>query len=148
VSDTEAAPPIRRVAGRYRVERLAGRGGAAAVYQARDEVLGRTVAIKLFPPGVAPSEVHRRQQEVQTLAGLNHPGLVTVYDAGSDRDQIFIAMEHVDGEPLRTWLQTAHPWREILDVFASVQMPRFPDQVALALKLPGSDHIPVLAEIA
>ncbi len=99
VSDTEAALPI-RVAGRYRVERLAGRGGAAAVYQARDEVLGRTVAVKLFPPGVAPAEAHRRQQEVQTLAGLNHPGLVTVYDAGEEDGRVFLVMQFVDGDTL------------------------------------------------
>jgi tRNA A-37 threonylcarbamoyl transferase component Bud32 len=89
--------------GRYRVESLIGRGGMANVYRATDEVLHRGVAVKLF--GDASDDVAhsaRAATEVHLLAALNHPSLVTLYDARVDGDQdAFLVMELVDGPTLR-----------------------------------------------
>ncbi|WP_024288468.1 serine/threonine-protein kinase [Cellulomonas sp. KRMCY2] len=93
--------------GRYRIDEFLGQGGMATVYRAHDELLGRDVAIKLFPatPDVAESERH--QAEMRLLARLSHPGLVTLHDAGSalaggHLPQTYLVMELVDGPTLAT----------------------------------------------
>jgi hypothetical protein len=86
--------------GRYTLGDLIGRGGAAEVFRARDELLGRDVAVKLFPAGVGEADESRRQREVQTLAGMNHPGLVTIYDVGQERDRAYFVMQLIEGESL------------------------------------------------
>jgi hypothetical protein len=87
-------------AGRYTLGDLIGRGGAAEVYRARDELLGRDVAVKLFPAGVGEADESRRQREVQTLAGMNHPGLVTIYDVGQEGSRAYFVMQLIEGESL------------------------------------------------
>ena len=92
---------------RYRTTELIGSGGAASVYRAVDENLGREVAVKLFSAGVHGDDETRRQQtEMQLLATLNHPGLVTLLDAGVNIDDdgkasSYLVMELVDGPDLR-----------------------------------------------
>ncbi|WP_440694599.1 serine/threonine-protein kinase [Clavibacter nebraskensis] len=93
------------LAGRYRISGLLGRGGMATVYRAADETLGREVAVKVFATDSAdPGEVERQEGEVRMLAGLSHPGLVTLFDVGddvvADRVLAFIVMEIVDGTTL------------------------------------------------
>ncbi len=90
-------------AGRYRIEGRLGRGGMAVVYLARDEELDRPVAIKLLAEAVAddPSFRDRFLREARLAAGLAHPNVVTVYDAGEDAGRPFIVMEFVEGETLR-----------------------------------------------
>ena len=100
MSSTEAGPPPTVGGGRYTLGDLIGRGGAAEVYRARDELLGRDVAVKLFPAGVGEADESRRQREVQTLAGMNHPGLVTIYDVGQERDRAYFVMQLIEGESL------------------------------------------------
>lgn len=93
--------------GRFRIESLLGRGGMATVYLATDESLGRTVAVKVFRRDLADGDDIRRQQdEIQLLASLNHPGLVTLFDAAvdDDRGSAFLVMELVTGNDLRTRL--------------------------------------------
>jgi eukaryotic-like serine/threonine-protein kinase len=87
--------------GRYTLEALVGRGGMADVYRATDQLLRRTVAVKLLRD-VSASESDRRRfaAEAQTLAQLNHPGLVTVLDAGSADDRPYLVMELIDGPSL------------------------------------------------
>lgn len=98
--------------GRYRAENLLGTGGGASVYQASDESLGRDVAIKMFAPATADDDDYRRQHtEMQLLATLNHPGLVTLHDAGLHKDETgaiasYLVMELVDGADLRQWLKS------------------------------------------
>jgi eukaryotic-like serine/threonine-protein kinase len=81
-----------------------GEGGMGAVYRARDERLGRTLAIKtLRAEGAASAELRQRLlQEAQAASALNHPNIVTVYDIGREEGAglDFIAMEYIDGEPL------------------------------------------------
>src|SRR5690554_6776129 len=95
------------LADRFRVSALIGRGGMATVYRAEDEALGRTVALKVISGDLADGEdLQRQQDEIQLLATLNHPGLVTLFDAATDAEgQAFLVMELVDGTDLHTRLR-------------------------------------------
>jgi serine/threonine protein kinase len=93
----------RLLAGRYRLGALAGQGGAATVHEAVDIVLGRRVAVKLYE-AVDPLGRYRFASEARLLAGLAHPGLVTVYDVSLDGDRPFLVMRLVDGPSLRDLL--------------------------------------------
>jgi predicted Ser/Thr protein kinase len=86
-----------RLGRRYEVQRLLGRGGMADVYAARDTVLGRAVAVKVLRD---TANRDRFESEARTLAGLAHPGLVTVLDAGITDDQPWLVMELIDGATL------------------------------------------------
>jgi eukaryotic-like serine/threonine-protein kinase len=88
---------------RYQLRRLLGRGGMGQVYLAQDMVLGRSVAVKVFRPGIGSlRDGKRQQQEAELLASLDHPGLVTVFDAGFDAEEqlAFLVMEFVEGPTL------------------------------------------------
>lgn len=92
--------PERLIGGRYRTERLLGRGGTAAVWCATDEALGRQVALKLVTSS-GGEDTGRVGDEARLLARLSHPGLVPVYDAGTDQaGRPWVVMELVDGETL------------------------------------------------
>ncbi|QES09529.1 serine/threonine protein kinase [Streptomyces venezuelae] len=88
------------VAGRYRLDGLLGRGGAADVYEAVDLRLRRHVAVKVFRGGDARTEEHS-DNEGRLLAQLRHPGLVTLFDSGRDEGRPFLVMELVRGTTLR-----------------------------------------------
>jgi eukaryotic-like serine/threonine-protein kinase len=117
----EANAPIALPAvlqGRYRIGPVIGRGGASTVYRARDVLLGRDVAVKVFTTRAVSAEDLRTQEgEARMLGGLNHPGLVTLLDAGVDvtdpgAPQVFLVMEHLPHADLRERLRlgtlTAH----------------------------------------
>ncbi|GAW51191.1 MULTISPECIES: serine/threonine-protein kinase [unclassified Nocardioides] len=90
------------IAGRYRVERAAGRGGMGTVWLCRDEVLGRDVAVKevgVFP-GESVPDLARALREARSSAVLNHPHVVSVYDVVEADDQIWLVMEFVPGTTL------------------------------------------------
>ncbi len=93
---------------RYELERQIGRGGMADVWLARDELLGRRVAVKILHSEFArdPSFVERFRREAQSAANLNHPNIVAVYDWGEEGDTYFIVMEYVEGQSLRDVLRT------------------------------------------
>lgn len=88
-----------RLVGRYEVLRLIARGGMGDVYEARDEVLQRSVAVKVFR-GTAPTDRSRFDAEIKALATLNHPNLVHVFDAGEHDGDGFIVLELIDGPTL------------------------------------------------
>ncbi len=96
------------IGGRYRLGEVVGRGGMSTVYCARDENLGRDVALKLFVPQASDAdELKRQEAEIQLLATLNHPSLVTLFDAGidtrlADEPRPFLTMELVEGQDLRS----------------------------------------------
>lgn len=94
--------------GRYQVQDKIGAGGMASVYRGRDEVLGRTVAIKTMLPQYAadPSFAARFKQEAQAAAALQSPYIVSVYDWGKDGDIYFIVMEYLRGTDLKTGIRT------------------------------------------
>ena len=87
--------------GRYVLDGPLGRGGMGIVYLARDELLGRRVAVKLLDSDAAPAT--QLLQEAQALARLAHPNVVTVHEAGEHAGRIFLAMEFVAGDTLRAW---------------------------------------------
>ena len=88
--------------GRYRLGDMIGTGGMADVFEAKDERLSRKVAVKILRSDLAkdPSFVTRFRKEALAAAGLNHPGIVAVYDSGEDPAP-YIVMELVSGHTLR-----------------------------------------------
>jgi eukaryotic-like serine/threonine-protein kinase len=115
------------VGGRYRLGEVIGRGGMSSVYRARDENLGRDVALKLFAPQAPEADGLKRQEaEIQLLATLNHPSLVTLFDAGADaripdEPRPFLTMELVDGQDLRSRIRhSAVPLDELAVIGAGV----------------------------
>lgn len=94
--------PPEIIAGRYHVERAIGRGGMGTVWQCRDEVLGRDVAVKqvgLMPGETAP-DLARALREARSSAALNHPHVVSVFDAVEADRHIWLVMEYVPGSTL------------------------------------------------
>ncbi len=89
------------IAGRYELAEVLGRGGMADVHRATDRVLHREVAVKLLRD-TAPSETDRLRftAEARTLAGLSHPSIVLILDAGISTEQPFLVMELLDGPTL------------------------------------------------
>jgi eukaryotic-like serine/threonine-protein kinase len=126
---------LRMLSGRYEVRELLGRGGMAEVHEGMDTRLGRRVAIKLLRSDLArdPSFHARLKREAQSAAGLNHPGIVAVYDSGEETGEIggsvvhvpFIVMEYIEGQTLRQVLgdHGTLTVREALDVTAGVLAP-------------------------
>ena len=92
---------------RYIVGPMIGTGGMADVYSAHDDRLNREVAIKILRSDLArdPAFVARFRKEALAAAGLNHPGIVAVYDSGEDGTDSYIVMELVKGQTLREILQ-------------------------------------------
>ncbi len=86
--------------GRYLLGPLLGTGGAAEVFQAHDQVVDRSVAVKVFLSGGAATDVRRQRREICTLAGFSHPGLVLVYDAGELNGRAYFVMQMVEGHTL------------------------------------------------
>jgi serine/threonine-protein kinase len=88
------------LAGRYRVIRRLGRGGSGTVYLARDERLGREVAVKRLHAD-SPDDVARRfEREARLGASLNHPNVVAVFDIETDDEGVLIVQEYVEGTTL------------------------------------------------
>jgi serine/threonine-protein kinase len=112
------------LAGRFRIDRLLGRGGMSSVWQAYDEELGRPVAIKLLHARRLESadSVDRFEREARTLALLAHPGIVTVIDRGETDGRPFIVCELVDGRDLheRISLEGRLPIAEALAIAVQV----------------------------
>ncbi|MFJ8430928.1 serine/threonine-protein kinase [Kitasatospora sp. NPDC094019] len=115
--DSALAPPSlpaglvgRRVAG-YRLEAEIGRGGMAVVYRAKDLRLGRTVAVKLLAPELARNEVFRRRfiHESQVAAGIDHPHIIPVFEAGEADGILFLAMRYVERGDLRGLISRGGP---------------------------------------
>ncbi|MGW4470965.1 serine/threonine-protein kinase [Nonomuraea sp. NPDC004354] len=99
--------PGTRLSGRYRLLSRLGGGGMGEVWRADDDVLGRTVAVKVLLPALMedPRFAQRFQNEARAMATLTHPGVVDVYDYGTcelgdGRRVSFLVMEYVDGESL------------------------------------------------
>jgi serine/threonine-protein kinase len=94
------------VAGRYRLAEAIGQGGMGSVWRARDEVLGREVAVKLLGGALVGGEATRERfrREAYALARLSHPRIAAVYDYHEDVDRAVIVMELLIGPTLTVWL--------------------------------------------
>ncbi|HTS15735.1 MAG TPA: Stk1 family PASTA domain-containing Ser/Thr kinase, partial [Candidatus Sulfotelmatobacter sp.] len=92
---------------RYQLEEEIAAGGMATIWRARDEQLGREVAIKILHPeyGRDAAFVARFRQEATAVAGLSHPNIVSVFDLGTDEAGPYIVMEYVDGQDLAAILR-------------------------------------------
>jgi tetratricopeptide (TPR) repeat protein len=106
--------------GRYQILGAVGRGGMGEVYAAYHPDLDRRIALKVVQSadGGGSEGRGRLLREARAIARLSHPNVVTVHDAGTFGDRVFIAMELINGATIDDWLR-AEPrsWREILDVF-------------------------------
>lgn len=127
-ADGTAARPDRSTLGRYRIERELGRGAMGAVYLGRDPKIGRLVAIKTMAlsrefAGDALVEARERFfREAETAGRLQHPDIVTIFDAGEDQDLAYIAMEYLKGDDLQAFTQAPKllPVTTVLNVVARV----------------------------
>ena len=90
----------------YRIHSPLGAGGMGEVYRARDDRLGRNVAIKVLPADFAKDEdrLRRFEQEARATSALNHPNILTVYDIGTHEGSPYIVAELLEGEELRAQL--------------------------------------------
>jgi serine/threonine protein kinase/tetratricopeptide (TPR) repeat protein len=104
--------------GPYEILSPIGAGGMGEVYRARDTRLGREVAIKVLPAALAsdPERLKRFEREARSASALNHPNIVTIYDIGSADSVSYIAMELVNGQPLRALLDGPLPVRRLLQI--------------------------------
>ncbi|GMV38983.1 MAG: hypothetical protein AMXMBFR64_06990 [Myxococcales bacterium] len=100
--------------GRFVVERELGRGGMGVVYLAQDPLLGRPVAVKLLANQGGGTEGRARLlREAQALARLQHPNVVAVHDVGEHEGHVYLAMEYLAGETLKSW-HKGRPAREVI----------------------------------
>ncbi len=90
------------LAGRYQLERELGKGGMGRVLVARDEKLGRRVAVKVVTAAHDPARVRRFEQEARTAGALEHPNVLAVYDLGEQDGVPFLVTELLEGHTLRT----------------------------------------------
>jgi serine/threonine protein kinase/Tfp pilus assembly protein PilF len=97
---------VGKVIGHYQIESLIGVGGMGEVYLARDERLGRKVALKLLPERLTVDETQlsRFKTEARSASALNHPNILTVYEIGAEGNRQFIATEFIEGMTLRASL--------------------------------------------
>jgi serine/threonine protein kinase len=114
--------------GRYQIERELGRGAMGAVYLGRDPKIGRHVAIKtlaLSREFAGDELVEARERffrEAETAGRLQHPDIVTIFDAGEERELAYIAMEYLKGDNLQAYTQPAKllPVPSVLQIVARV----------------------------
>ncbi|MEX1097658.1 MAG: serine/threonine-protein kinase [Planctomycetales bacterium] len=101
-----APPELPAEFGRYRVERLLGRGAMGAVFLARDTQLGRAVALKVpsFGDGAPAGSVQRFLREARAAATLAHPNICPIHDVGEQAGIQFISMGYVEGRPLADYI--------------------------------------------
>jgi eukaryotic-like serine/threonine-protein kinase len=99
--------------GRYVIESEIGRGAMGVVFKATDSVLQRTVAVKTVNMALEREHADKYEarfyQEARAAGGLNHPNIVTVYDAGKAGDVVYMAMEYIQGVELRTLFTEGQP---------------------------------------
>ncbi|WP_323137283.1 MULTISPECIES: protein kinase [unclassified Streptomyces] len=118
----------RMVAGRYELSTIIGQGGMGQVWTGYDQRLDRRVAVKLLrpdhmAPATAADEMRRRfVRECRVTAQVTHPGLVTVHDAGSDGDDLYLVMQYVEGADLADHLaeHDPYPWEWAVSVAAQL----------------------------
>jgi hypothetical protein len=112
VSEGGPTPPPSRLGDRYELGAVLGQGGMAVVRRGVDLRLGRTVAVKMLRGDLteSPAFQARFRREARAAAGLDHPAIVSVYDAGEDTvdgvTALYIVMEYVDGQTLRDLVRT------------------------------------------
>lgn len=94
--------------GKYKLLELIGRGAMGVVFKAEQPGMRRVVALKVMSQSLLdkPNAVDRFRREIRAAATLDHPNIVTAYDADSVDGRYYLVMEYVDGPDLKTWLRT------------------------------------------
>ena len=102
---------LEQLSERYRLEETVAAGGMGTVFRARDEVLDRTVAVKLLKETLATddSAVERFKREARIAGSLAHPGIAQIFDFGQEDGRPFIVMEFLEGNDLHTTISTKGP---------------------------------------
>jgi serine/threonine protein kinase len=109
--------------GPYEIQAAIGAGGMGEVYRARDTRLDRTVAIKVLPDSFARDEdrLRRFQQEARTVAALNHPNILALFDVGTHEGSPYLVSELLEGHTLRERLMDGPiPARKAVELLAQV----------------------------
>jgi serine/threonine protein kinase len=108
--------------GQYTIEAAIGTGGMGVVFRAIDTKLGRRVAIKFLSDDLADVTARRRfQREAQMASSLNHPHILTVYDAGEFGGRQYLVTEFVAGGTLRGWCgQRSRSWQEVAQILTGI----------------------------
>ncbi len=118
--------PSLQIGERYTIMRMIGRGGMGSVYEAFDKSLGRKVAIKvlradLIEPDRREEHSARLLREARLLAAVYHPNVLNVYDVGVWNEQVFMAIQYIEGTTLGEWIRSSSPdWRNILEIYLKV----------------------------
>src|SRR5215211_6434322 len=107
MADKTDDPRIGKVIAGYRIEERVGRGGMGVVYRAEHLNLRRRAAIKIIAPDLAESDGFRERftREARIAAALQHPNIVTVYDAGEADGLLYLAMQYIEGSDLASVLR-------------------------------------------
>ena len=118
MADTTTDPHLGRVVAGYRIEERIGRGGMGLVYRAEHLNLRRRAAIKIIAPELAEASGFRERfnREARIAAALQHPNIVTVYDAGEESGLLYLAMQYIEGSDLSAVLRSQgrlRPYRAI-----------------------------------
>jgi serine/threonine protein kinase len=118
MADTTTDPHLGRVVAGYRIEERIGRGGMGLVYRAEHLNLRRRAAIKIIAPDLAEASGFRERfnREARIAAALQHPNIVTVYDAGEEDGLLYLAMQYIEGSDLAAVLRSQgrlRPYRAI-----------------------------------
>jgi serine/threonine protein kinase len=92
-----ALPAVGQRIAQYEIQETLGQGGMGVVYKASDTRLGRSVALKFFRAQFS----HRWEREARAVAALNHPHIATLYEVGDHEGSPYLAMELIDGRPLK-----------------------------------------------
>jgi len=138
-SPPQPGQPGWTLGGRYRVVDRIGTGGMAEVFRAHDQLLARDVAVKVFRTHTDPDEVtggvQRHELELQTLARLSHPNLITLFDGsvGTDGEPAFLVMELINGPSLAAQIAQAPLTEPVAREIAA--------QIAAALAYVHSQHM-------
>ena len=113
---------------RYQIIRKIGDGGMAFVYEAKDKLLNRTVAVKVLRPEFVDDEefLKKFKREAEAVASLSHPNIVNVYDVGEDGKVHYIVMEYIDGQNLKDIIKN----EGTLDEYTALDITK---QIAMAL---------------
>jgi len=114
---------IGKTLGHYKIIEKLAAGGMGEVYKARDQNLGRDVAVKVLPPDFAQDSerMARFEREAKALAKLAHPNILTIFDFGRDAEVTYAVTELLEGETLRDRLaEGALPWRKAAEMAAAI----------------------------
>lgn len=116
----------RIINGRYLVHEKLGEGGMGAVFRVEHLHMGKTMALKLLRPDGTRKKgaVERFRREAQTVAKLDHPNIVTVFDSGEDEGALYLVMEYVQGLDLAALVKTGGPLPEKRAIALTIQVLR------------------------